>query len=159
MTDEPLPGLESNDPAWVRMRWSERHRRTAEGANRQWDDEDRPLVVFSSKALRLFERPRARLDVVCRRRLIARVLNTAVPGSYEVAIEATPVGAPSPTPGGWAMHVLPIEDAGPQVKVACRCSERLHRLDPLKLRSAAWEGRTGKPVECGVACVIVGSGW
>jgi len=158
VTDEPLPPLESADPAWVEMRWNERHRRTADGLNRQWTDEDRPLVVFSSKALRLFERPRARLDVVCRRRLVARVLSTAVPGAYEVAIEAVPVGVPGPTPGGWAMHVLPLDGTGPHVKVACRCSERLHQLDPIKLRTAAWEGQPGRPAECGVASVSIRSG-
>ncbi len=155
MTNEALPPLESDDPAWVAMRWSERHRRTAEGANRRWNDEARPLVVFSSKALRMFERPRARLDVVCRRRLIARVLNTGVPGAYEVAIEAVPVGAASPTPGGWAMHVLPLDGTGPRVKVACRCSERLHHLDPTKLRAEAWDGQPGKPRPIGVSDVLV----
>ncbi len=156
----PLPGLESDDPVWRRGRLRERGRQTADGAGRHWDDEARPLVKSSSKALRRMERHRARLDVVCRRRsLIARVLGTAAPGVYEVALEAVPAGVVGNLAGGHGITLLTLDDVGSRVKVACRCPERMHYLDPLKLRANAWEGRPGKPHEVGVSSVLIaGSG-
>lgn len=150
-----VSGNDDEATVWVAARTRERGRSTAEGAGRHWDDEARPLVKSSSKALRRLERPRARLDVLCRRRLIARVLGTTTPGAYELAFEATPAGIVGDVVGGYMTHILKLDDVGARVKVSCRCSQRMHHLDPLKLRDAAWDGRPGKPREIGAALVAV----
>jgi len=158
VTDQPegpqLPPLESNDPDWRAARWRDRARKTAAGSGRHWTDPARPVVRSSSAALRRYESPRVRLDVVCRRRLLARVLGTDTPGVYDVAYEA----APTASKGGWGVQSDALGDVGAVILVACRCSARMHHLDPMKLRAQAWEGRPGKPHEVGVSDVILASG-
>ncbi len=156
-----------NDPEWVAERRRERARRTAAGSGRHWDDPAKPVVRSSSAQLRRTERARARLDVVCRRVCIARVLGTAVPGAYEVAFEAVgmsgglpatvtgPLGSGRPAFPGYATQLIPLE-VGVPIQVACRCKARMHHLDPLALRQEAWGGRPGKPREVRVSAVEVG---
>lgn len=157
-----------DDPEWVAERRQVRARRTAAGSGRHWDDPAKPVVRSSSAQLRRTERARARLDVVCRRVCIARVLGTAVPGAYEVGFEAVGMGGGLPATvtsalgaggrqafPGYAMQLIPLE-VGVPIQVACRCKARLHHLDPLALRQEAWEGRPGHPREVHVSVVEVG---
>lgn len=121
---------------WGQDRKRERRIATTKGAGRHWD-EDRPRIRTASKELRKTEHTRARLDVECRKRLIARVLDQGRDASLQVALEALPM------PGGAAVTLLPIETA--PIAVGCRCPARVHHLDPAKLSTEAWEGKPGRP--------------
>jgi hypothetical protein len=149
----------TDDDSYAQRRLVERQRETAAGRGRHWDDPARPKVESSSVGLRRLERHRARLDVLCRRRVLARVLGTATPGAYEVAIEAVPVGTLEGAVGGWGVTLLALENVGVSgVAVACRCEVRMHHLDPVRLRAEAWQGRPGKPRVVGVSAVERRSG-
>jgi hypothetical protein len=134
---------------WAERRKAEIDRETAAGGRRHWDEErgHRPAIRSSSKQLRRTETARQRLQVLCRSRCIAVVLQGAELGELEVAIEPKLVDSGI----GYGFHVLDLTTIGNvPVVVGCRCGRR-HHLDPHKLRAQAWEGQPGKPHVVGVA--------
>lgn len=131
----------------------ERMRAISEGEKRHWD-KSRPLVKTESRTLRGMWKDRVRLDVVCRRRLIARVLERETRDGLEIAMET--VGAGSMTsvegmPYGYASTIVSVGD-GPIV-VGCRCARRRHKLDDGRLITLAMGYRPGRPGEVGVSAV------
>lgn len=138
---------------WAERRRAEREREIAAGSGRHWTPEQaRPAVKSSSKQLRRVEAKRQRLQVLCRSRCIAVVLEGASPGAMEVAIEPKSTGG---LPGdGYGLHILDLLAVGNgPVIVGCRnCAP--HGLDPHKLRAEAWEGQPGRPRVVGVSDVV-----
>ncbi len=128
------------------------------GARRHWDPA-RPRVESQSRALRQTEKQRAVLDVLCRGRLIVRVLAGGAPGEYEVALEVVGqkgggtafVDAPGLSGPGRAFNLFPLGEV-PFI-VGCRCGKKMHDIDSVKLRTLAWQGQRGRPRSCGVADV------
>jgi hypothetical protein len=135
--EDHVSGKEEAD-RWYEAQGRMRRIETVRGRDRHWKP-DRPRARTSSSALRRIEQETTRLDVVCRRRLIARVIDKGREVPLELMIEAVPVT------GGWgtALTFLPLGSVG--LIVVCRCSERTHELDPGKLRHEAWQGKPGHP--------------
>lgn len=133
----------------------DRMRAMAEGEKRHWTQES-PKIKTQSQTLRGLWKDRARLDVFCGRRFIARVLERERRDGLEIAMET--VGAGSMTtvegmPYGYASTVVHVGD-GP-ITVGCRCNCHLHRLDDSRLITAAMNNRPGQPGEVGVSAVEV----
>ncbi len=113
-------------------------------------------VESQSRALRHFQRDRALVDVVCRRRLIARVLDDD--GSYRLAADmvgsregrAALVSGDMPS-SGYAINTWVL--AGADASVPCRCRRRRHILDGGRLNAEAIQARPGRPREVAVASV------
>lgn len=103
----------------------------------------------SVKLLRDHERRHARLDVLCRNRLIARVVADPIRACLTVATEAK---QPASADSGYAfdMYILNTDDI---IKVNCRCGRREHVLDPRLLTGEADRQRAGKVKTVGVAVV------
>lgn len=134
----PLPPLDSSNPEWRASRLQERMQREAAGFGRHWSDPVRPKVKSSSRGLRRFESERAWADVLCGQSVVARLLATDTPGRYELAFEAVQV---SPK-GGWGVTSVALDLISEPIPMACRCSVRMHHLDPAKLTV---EGEQGPP--------------
>jgi hypothetical protein len=132
--NEPLPPLESDDPAWVAMR----RREWASGSRPEGQAKKRGLA---SSALAKVEPHRAVVDVLCRGRHVARVLvpdpDVRLPDGVvlQVACEARV------TKGGGIAY-WPLDGyLGDTVAVAvCRCGTS-HRLAVNRL-IAEGRGRT-----------------
>lgn len=153
------------DEEWV----ADRLREIAAGARRHYDPE-RPRIRSRHSALRKIETPRAVLDVLCRRSVVARVLRTRDNTGLEVAFD---VISPSPSAGrrqagqkdhddrrdddrrddddGFALVIVPIADT--DIVVGCHCRARVHLLDPVALKREALIPDTRRPRE--VACGVV----
>ncbi len=152
-----------DDPDWVR----ERKRELAEGARRHWNSDDgKPRVRSQVRGLRNFQTHRARLDIVCRRRLIARVLAKDEHAyGFEVAMEAIGAsGGQTATiahpdgrlTAGYGLNLIDVE-TGP-IAVGCRCSRQIHQLIPMLLNAEArmFAPRPGKPRVVSVSRVVNG---
>jgi len=133
----------------------DRQRALAEGDRRHWDAE-RPRVRTQSRALAGMAKDRARLDVRCRRRLIARVMEREAGDGLEVVMETVGAGGgraasvvtADGVTSGYASTILPVGD-GP-ITVGCRCRRHSHVLDDSRL-IAAMRYQPGRPGEVGVS--------
>jgi hypothetical protein len=100
----------------------------------------------SSSALREEAQDRARLDVLCRGALIARVVNTHIDGLLNVVCEVTAVGA------GRQVNIIEIATA--PILIDCRCG-RTHELDAGRLTALAVRNEPGHPREVPLSRVAV----
>ena len=102
-----------------------------------------------SRDFRGMWKERTRLEIICRRRLIAKVLEREEWPGLEVAMEVVPVSADARS--GWASERSVIGD-GP-ILVGCRCGRGRHVLEDSSLREMAMQYRPGRPGEVGVSAV------
>jgi hypothetical protein len=147
----------NEEAAWQ----DQRRREVAQGARRHWGSLDQPRVRSQASRLREFQPEVARADVLCRRRLVARVVEIE-PRTLQVALEAIgasggqsvsivmPDGSLS---SGFSVTLLELGDV--PILLGCRCRRRKHELEPRLLQDVAWRGRPGRPVEVGVSEVAM----
>lgn len=137
MTDEQLPPLESDDPEWV----AARRREEALG--------DRPALAdktgLTSKGLGAIDSHRAVLDIVCRRRLVARAIAPVPDQKWLPGVIMQVICEARSTPGGGlAYWPLDCVVGGAIVVKTCRCG-RPHTLLVNRLITESRDVTPGAP--------------
>ena len=115
-----------------------------------WAAEDAGVprkIRSSSAALRDQAQDRARLDVLCRGSLIARVVSTGTEGLLNVWCEVTQLGA------GRSTNIVEVATA--PILIDCGCG-RTHELDAGRLTAAAARNAPGDPARVPLSAVVVG---
>lgn len=133
----------NEDEEWEKAR----ARDLAAGEHRHYATAAAPRTRSRAALLRHLDPAHARLNVRCRGRVIARVIDDPMRGLV-VALEAL---APE-SATGVVFTTVPLADGNP-IMVACRCRDGRHMLDAHRLRACSTTGRASGVANIGVSKV------